>query len=130
MQIALSYRYCHYGVGEIPTRARTCSLLPFAKVGLGLVIGTIQCFRRNTKATENFDGKVSKVRVPTKDRADGNEERGINGRHDHDGTNAIGPRTVFKAASNAKSFTDRRSYQLEMCAYVKRQRQRLQEAKI
>lgn len=75
--------------------------------------GGVNELRRDTKTTEHFDGKVSKVRVPAKDSPHQDQQDSVNGRHDHDGADPVRPRPVFEAPLNTKSFGHSRTHQLQ-----------------
>ena len=50
---------------------------------------------RYSEPTEHFNAEVSKVCMPSKDRAHDNKEGGVHRRHYYDGADSVGPRSYF-----------------------------------
>jgi len=69
----------------------------------------VQEFGWNPKSTEHFDGKESKIGVPSKDGSHHDEQYRIKGRHDDNGRNTIGPRPIFETSFQAQDIFDRGS---------------------
>ena len=80
---------------------------------LRFVIRRVNELRRDAKATKDFDREMAKIVVPSKDRTDTDEQRGVDGSHYYDGANPIGPGAILKTAFNSQTITHSRSDNLK-----------------
>ena len=83
----------------------------FPKCLLGDVICLIHHLRWNAEPTEHLHGKEAEVGMSAEQGPNANQKRSIDRRHDHQGADAIAPRTLLKAALQPQNVRHGRPHQ-------------------
>lgn len=68
---------------------------------------------RYAETTKHLDAKVPKVGVASKGGTHYDQEHGVDGRHDHNGADSVGPGTIFHGSLDAEDIFDCWTDQLE-----------------
>ncbi len=83
--------------------------LPLTEGVHGFMIRFVHELWRDTKAAKYFNRKVAKVSMATKNSADDNQQRSVDGCHNDKGTDPIRPGPIFEASVQSQNIRNGRS---------------------